>query len=1357
MSLPEAQSYYNPDSGEAPTAHGWTEEGTGGNLEDDRWWTITAVTDLGYLWRPAIDDDPAPARGDDRLEIEAVFRGAQRAEGGGWTAASAHLLVLDDGERAVGLSIGDSLAFVDPTDGTPYALISESWGWNGTISYQLIKVGRTAWEAWADGRLIGRLAYNAVPAGATFLPMAGYAFGWFDVSGSGLARWGHVETGLNRVLPPDAIVDRFRMQTPALVQRNWNERWRAIFRAFVGLLHGAGDVSRRAYEDFTAGQLEWSTGEFTGEDDARKVGWTYTDAASISNVRERLRFAPSVTDAYAEFDHGTPTNPADAVHYARATFTLRSTSSADPFGRVGPFLSVEDGNVRVSAFLVTQDGNPHALGWVLADGTTAGALGNTGERLARINAYEPHDVELVVITQSRVILFVDGRIVEDLPYETFNAGSASYRARVGRSGSASIACAVDVEDAYAYVAYADNALRPWFVQRLAERLVFVSGCERNDRLDQWNRHRHGVYAVRGTDFVLSEIRRVSCDDLAEIVSVRTPSDWFLEVSYPEVTPIFLDSDGEVVDAAAEYEAHSPNFPPTTLKKLIETYLLPASVIESQYRALLRTFLTTDAVTLGDETTFNVAALTGFAVGDFVELRHLLAGTLFELDYDVGIGRTDQAIRDLSGNARHGTPLGSGLLHNVVVTDLVTAIIEAQTPGTAGGRIRHTAGTPGFVGGFTYAGWFRWFTVASIVPATATEDPTTTGGWSLRKAANGHIIVDMYTAAGVSVAQVDVNPPAIPDGTWVHLAFVYDPTAVGTELELYVDGVSVGTDSAGAAPAVASGGLAVGGSWADPWLHDHRDHWLWERALPAAEILAHSTTERVTAPRNTFDRDLADQPWLVYLPDGYAAAIARYEPDPLLPEIQFVQSFNNRVWAPFLAVVDGAKRRSVLGLIFFTGLATDRLANIGAGSTVTIVGDSAAAEGVVEVFGRQNGTGTPMRERLTLDGTTPVVGTVQWAASGVHGATLDQDAGDDVHVKATTGGADLYVIATGDRASGVRLFDPPLRAGSIPIGYAATGAGTESFIVAGHVVGGGDELHALTIAGVVPQETPDSWVTVRAIALGYVPNARTLHADAMFTDIAGELTLVSSSALDDMGAMVIGIGADGSTFVESVALNGTTPVVGLGSYGRFLGVILAEPGAGAVTVGLLGGSVDVTVASFDSSISDTAGGRKLSAGLVGAVEATTSEDLTPPGRVAFVGLDEDGNLVAESIELEDAGVWVATSGWRELRAILTGDVISSAWVSVRGTAWRGDGPYEAAQALGNLPGWSSSLEDAMDAVLDDSTPQDLAVGETVELAGTGSSYEDTTISALDVSTLEVTTPALTGTFVTGDVMRHSANQ
>ncbi len=1354
----ESQSYYHPDTTEAPTAHGWTEEGTSGVLVDERWWTITTAVDTGYLFRPAIDEDPTPARGDDRLEIEAVFRGSTRNEGGGWSNASAHLLVLDDGERAIGLSIGDQLAFVDPTDGTVYLEISDSWGWQGNISYHLIKVGRTAWEAWADGQLIGRLAYNAVPAGSTFFPQAGYGWGWFDATGSSAGRWGHVETGLNRALPPDAVVDRLRLQAPALVQQNWNARWRAMFRAMAGLLHGAGDVSRRAYEGFTAGQIPWKEAEFTGEADARNAGWTYTDSGSISNVRERLRFVPSTTASFAEFDFGSPTNPAEAVHYARATFTLREWVSGELHRRVGPFLSVNDGNKQISVFLVAQDGNTEALGWVLSDGGLTGSLGVTGDRFARVNAYEAHTVELVVIALDRVILFVDERIVEDIPYDRFLTGSASTLARIGRSGSVDITCLVEVEDAYAYVAYADNSLRPWFVQRLAERLVFVSGCERNDRLDQWNRHRNGVMAVRGTDLVISEIRRVSCDDAAEMVTVRTPGDWFLEVSYPEVTPIFLEAEGSIVDAALEFEAGSPNFPPATLKKLIETYLLPRSVIESQFRALLRTFLTTDAATVGDETTFNVGNLTGFAIGDPIELRRELSGSLLDLDYDVGVSRTDEGIRDQSGNGRSGALVGvGGALSNAFVDVLATAIVDSVTPGVTGAQIRHTAGTPSFAGGMTYAGWFRWTTVASIVHLTATEDPTADGGWFLRKIANGRIVLDMYDAAGVSVGQIDVLPAVIAVGTWRHLAFSYDPAAVGTEIELYVDGVSVGTSAATAPPAVASGGLAVGGSWSSAWFHDHRDHWLWERAVGAAEVLAHSTTERITTPRNLFERATGDLPWLVYLWDGYAAANARYEPDPILPELQYVESFDDRVWAPWASHVDGQKRREVVGQVTVTGLATSRLANITAGSTVTIVGDSAASVGWVEVFGTQQGTGNELTERLELNGTTPVVGTILWAASGVHGGALDRLAGDEVRIRDTVAAVDLYVIAVGARASGVHVFDPPLRAGAVELAYRALAASTETFLVAGHVVGGGDEVGALTLAGTTPQASGAEWYAIRALAVGYVLNATSIRADAVLTDPTGTLTVVSNSAADVMGAFAVGLGPDGLAFVEALALDGTTPVTGTGAYVRFLGIVLSQLGTGVVTVTLEGGSVDVTVATFDASERDAAGGRRFTAGVVGALEATPSEDLSPAGRVAYYGLDENNQLTAVAVELAEAGTWLATTGagWLELRGILTGDIVNTAWVSTRGTAWRADGAYEAIQAFAGYVGWSGALAGALDAVVDDNTLQDLSVFLTIGLEGHGSVYEDTEILDLDLTTSEVTVPALDGTFVTGDIMRKSA--
>lgn len=115
--------------------------------------------------------------------------------------------------------------------------------------------------------------------------------------------------------------------------------------------------------------------------------------------------------------------------------------------------------------------------------------------------------------------------------------------------------------------------------RAAERLIAFGGCERNDRLETWLHNRHGVHQLRGTDLGTQvELARIACSEVLTS-STTTPYEWFLDVTYPEITPIYLESSESRVDAGYYVTPDAPGMTVQDIATWVAEHVLPASTME----------------------------------------------------------------------------------------------------------------------------------------------------------------------------------------------------------------------------------------------------------------------------------------------------------------------------------------------------------------------------------------------------------------------------------------------------------------------------------------------------------------------------------------------------------------------------------------------------------------------------------------------------------------------------------------------------------------------------------------------------------------------------------------------------------
>lgn len=1310
----------------------------------------------------------------DRMEIQAQF--AFVSSSPDTFTTSGHILAISDGNRRLGLAMGTTLTLVDPVTGDIIHEIpsDEQPGEAYNVHWvSLVKRGTSRWEVWYAGQRLVVWPYAATTAttGAAW-----FRWGFADETGDGTATWGIVETAIAAALAPGPKVERWQMSMPLPIQSHWNAKHHALGRATVGLVHSISDAMSTASDptmgDFTAGTIvvesaEVELGDTFGSD------WTIVgDSGQVGLRRERIRFGNSTTVTYARYDVAEPmVLEADAsrqwVRSIRTFVCVDRIDTTDSRGRAGPFLFVRDGTKQIGAALVRHRGAAQRWGWILADGNPSDALGVEGDVFADLDPYQEHLVELFVVGQERVLLFVDNALVEDVRYDRFTTVSTTDQDfRIGRDGSSVLRCRVDFAEPRVQVAHADLSSRPAFWHRQKERLVFRSGVDGNARLDIWGRHRTAAFEARGTDRVLSEIRRLSADDDATLTTERRPAGWFLDVTYPTVSPVFIDAVGSVPTTSADFAvSEAPAFTPTQLVATVKRYLLPHSSPESKFFAYGVTTLTSSVSSGGGGSQFTVDSITGFSEGDSLEIRTADSGNVLAATYDSDEGLTNLLsgqVRDFSGNDRTGALTGTDAFINN--TAGFSAFLDQDDPSTGDVEGLRTATTysPTLSAGFTYAGRFTHGAAHSVNwHILKTSSGVGTGGVSVYWAAAGNLLTAViYSGAGSKTVTYTFNPTA-NSVTWIGVR--WDPAT--NELSLWRNGTEVATSATTAFTMLDPGATSIGFGCAETgtsnmWLGDHRDHSLYTRTLTDDEMLDlyEATTGRESIRT---DADL----YISYLPAGWPAILATHADTtaPLAADTMTVACANGSLWANWSVTTVGAGNDEIVGTIDLPGLDSAKLAAVTSGGTVRGVGASASVDVWLEVFGTASVGGAAQVERLHVVGTTPTVGTKLWAT--VHGIVCTPAAQANVSVVDVTSTNTMYTITTGNRSSGVHLFDPPLLAGPAKVTAVADGATTAVMQVWGVEEALNYTGYNLTLSGTTPVTTvmtvaEDGWDSVRVLAMGYVAAARTVTLSAVFCDPDADVILVSDSSSDTQPVKLVLLSTLEEVVVVEAELDGTTPVtVSLadvfegGALWHVLGVELGVIAVGNITVTLDSGAPSaVTVCTFAAGERTKGIDRRRIANATD-VEVVLNQAQTTARYVGMYGIDADGVTAAVVTTLDGTDPVTLRSDLVEVHGFCVGHVPPTKWVTFTGKAWRYTNAVEALLGVRALHGWSMESSVSSDAVISATLTTLVDTDATlaaVDIPGEWWVSEECELTDYTAGTVTVTT--LVETHGTGSVLR-----
>lgn len=558
---------YPPREGLIPTAarDPWTTFGSLSSAvgsDSSSWWLDITTAGLGFYRRTVTMDVS------DDMEIQAL---AVRTSGSG-----AFGIAIGDGAALLGLSIGNSLSLFG---GSYSRTIVASWDASVPHSYKLRKDGTRRWVVLVDDREIIAIPYTETAA------VTDAARLYFGGLGTCVSRWYLVEAGVNDSVPAQWKVDKMRDTSPPAMAAHYTDTPLpdAINRTILGWF-ATSDKAMTDYIDArTSGQMVIE--QYEGDGSALPgVGNTLSELSgglgpALSVVRQRIRFPVTTTTGRA-IGHAWADPPAwgNAHVMVRAKITARSFPIL-PNGFCGPYLAVAEESVIYARLIYSS--STKAFTWRLSSGSADYDV--AGEV---VDPYQDHTVELHLFVGYGALLIVDGFPRGFVLWADLDA-NLTHVAAVGTSGSGSRTCEIDVEDIRVTRSSHDLGRRPVLEQRALEANVPIGGWDRNDELETVVRAWYGVHEQRGThDGIVLELQRLT-HGLVSWFDDVAPRSWYLNRSWPGVTPIYLNSPNVNTTRTYTIGTSCKLLTPLRLAQWAAYNLLPRSIGTRQFQIALR--------------------------------------------------------------------------------------------------------------------------------------------------------------------------------------------------------------------------------------------------------------------------------------------------------------------------------------------------------------------------------------------------------------------------------------------------------------------------------------------------------------------------------------------------------------------------------------------------------------------------------------------------------------------------------------------------------------------------------------------------------------------------------------------------
>ena len=559
----------------------WEERNAGGTVTiTDGVMRLSTAAALEIYYRKLFSsDDRTQIRSADRIDVQVSAR-----------LVSSDMepsvgIIISDGYRVAAFSIGSSLAMITTT-GTQTALIADTAPFPVGGVLRILKDGTSGWTVWIDGRKVAVLPYHYAELATVSHRPPGVAFGHLNQMATTVSEWSEITYGVNTSVAPLWKVARYRNTMPIAMLKRWNERSEAVVRMLVGAEQDVEDTAVvTAGPAWTADRLVTfdASGSGAGLPGVGNNLEVRGNVARLSVVRQRLRVASAATAGPdgVKGTWGADLNFEDETEYrVKATIVVRSVNATGaPNNLVGPFLEVRERYVIQARLQYDADG----FFWNLFNPGAPAAHGSSW----RVGVEVPlaHTVEMQVLGTDRVLLLVDGTITAEVPYSLFaTVGNTTtdHYGSVGRFSTATQQVEIDLTDITIQRRDCDLERRPLLQMRATDRLIAFGGCERNDRLETWIRHRHQVMAARGTEVgILVELARIACTTLIT-TDTEVPFAWYVGVTFPAITPVYLGVDGLKLVSDYFVGIDAPVMTVQDVATWAAYHLLPTSTVESPF-------------------------------------------------------------------------------------------------------------------------------------------------------------------------------------------------------------------------------------------------------------------------------------------------------------------------------------------------------------------------------------------------------------------------------------------------------------------------------------------------------------------------------------------------------------------------------------------------------------------------------------------------------------------------------------------------------------------------------------------------------------------------------------------------------
>ena len=359
-------------------------------------------------------------------------------------------------------------------------------------------------------------------------------------------------------------------------------------------------------------------------------------------------------------------------------------------------------------------------------------------------------------------------------------------------------------------------------------------------------------------------------------------------------------------------------------------------------------------------------------------------------------------------------------------------------------------------------------------------------------------------------------------------------------------------------------------------------------------------------------------------------------------------------------------------------------------TVTIYGQSAA--------------GAYQTETLTLNGTSPVLGSLTYLSTGAFGAVSNGTTAGTVVIKTNySGTATIMTLASGAYKSKGLITNQALYTCGL-VSLVSSGSSVKKVLVVGLDLAGADQGEVITLTGTASVMSSDSFSEVRLLILGNVEVAQTITLTPATTATSGwqtmtgqittgglvtclgtrlhrgmatgitlpsgnaVVTMVSDSAVDTTQVVTLyGLNAAGVYQTEIFTLTGLTPITGTKTWLGATGVF------GAKVVGTTAGTVTIKTAyAGTATILTMTPGVTTKGLIIGQTMYSASKFCfvssgASTKTILLSGLSVTGAVQSEVISLTGTSPVLSANIYSEIRIVVLGVMEAAQTLTISATA------------------------------------------------------------------------------------------